>query len=129
MKTVISAENENALKAAEHIRRTLREKPDAVLALTAGRSTEKLYARLSEMCEKLHVTLPHFSRQFHACYGITPHNYLTKLRLEHAMSLLLNTSLSIREIAQQSGFTESNYFTKVFRKYTHMTPGDFRKEH
>lgn len=84
---------------------------------------------LSEMCEKLHVTLPHFSRQFHACYGITPHNYLTKLRLEHAMSLLLNTSLSIREIAQQSGFTESNYFTKVFRKYTHMTPGDFRKEH
>ena len=50
MKTVISAENENALKAAEHIRRTLREKPDAVLALTAGRSTEKLYARLSEMC-------------------------------------------------------------------------------
>ena len=52
MKTVISAENENALKAAEHIRHTLREKPDAVLALTAGRSTEELYARLSEMCEK-----------------------------------------------------------------------------
>lgn len=52
MKTVISAENENALKAAEHIRRTLRDKPDSVLALTAGRSTEELYARLSEMCEK-----------------------------------------------------------------------------
>ena len=50
MKTVISAENENALKAAEHIRRTLRDKPDAVLALTAGRSTEKLYSLLSGMC-------------------------------------------------------------------------------
>ena len=50
MKTVISAENENALKAAEHIRRTLREKPDSVLALTAGKSTEKLYSLLSEMC-------------------------------------------------------------------------------
>lgn len=50
MKTVISAENENALKAAEHIRRTLCEKPDAVFALTAGRSTEKLYSLLSGMC-------------------------------------------------------------------------------
>lgn len=56
MKTVISAENENALKAAEHIRRTLCEKPDAVLALTAGKSTEKLYARLSEMCEKEEIS-------------------------------------------------------------------------
>ena len=50
MKTVISAENENALKAAEHIRRTLRDKPDSVLALTAGKSTEKLYSLLSGMC-------------------------------------------------------------------------------
>lgn len=50
MKTVISPENENAVKAAEHIRRTLREKPDSVLALTAGKSTEKLYSLLSGMC-------------------------------------------------------------------------------
>lgn len=50
MKTVVSAENENAVKAAEHIKRTLREKPDSVLALTAGKSTEKLYSLLSGMC-------------------------------------------------------------------------------
>ena len=50
MKTVISPENENAVKAAEHIKKTLREKPDSVLALTAGKSTEELYARLAEMC-------------------------------------------------------------------------------
>lgn len=52
MKTVVSAENENAVKAAEHIKRTLREKPDSVLALTAGKSTEKLYSLLSGMCGK-----------------------------------------------------------------------------
>lgn len=84
---------------------------------------------LSEMCEQFHVSLPHFSRQFHTVYGMTPHNYITKLRLEHAMSLLLNTSLSIQEIAIQSGFSEGNYFSKVFRKYTNMTPGDFRNHH
>lgn len=83
---------------------------------------------LSEMCETLHVSLPHFSRQFHSVYGTTPHNYVTKLRLEHAMSLLLNTTLSIQDIALQSGFAEGNYFAKVFRKYTNMTPSDFRNK-
>lgn len=84
---------------------------------------------LSELCDRLCVSLPHFSRQFHAAYGVTPHRFVTKLRLEHAMSLLLNTSLSIRDVAVQSGFAEANYFSKVFRKYTGMAPGDFRSRH
>lgn len=59
---------------------------------------------LSEMCEELHVSLSHFSRQFRDVYGISPMKHLTHLRLEFSRQLLLNTTLSIQDISQRSGF-------------------------
>lgn len=84
---------------------------------------------LSELCGTLQISLPHFSRQFHAMYGTTPLVFLNRLRLEYAISLLLNSSFSIQEIARKSGFAEGNYFSKVFRKYVGMSPTEYRENH
>lgn len=84
---------------------------------------------LSEMCDELHVSLSHFSRQFRETYGISPMKFLTQLRLELSQQLLLNTTLSVQEISQRCGFGNGNYFAKVFHKALGMPPSQYRILH
>lgn len=84
---------------------------------------------LEEMSHLLGISLAHLSREFHKEKGMTLIQYLTRTRLEHAMYLLVNTTLPIHEIAGGCGFTSSNYFTKVFKKVLSTTPEDYRSQH
>lgn len=69
-----------------------------------------------------------FSRIFHQAYGITPMQYVIRLRLQKGASLLKNTDLSIIEIAHHCGFSENNYFSRQFRNFYHITPMQYRKK-
>nr|WP_237690974.1 AraC family transcriptional regulator [Paenibacillus caui] len=70
----------------------------------------------------------HLSREFERVMGATPGRYLTKVRLERASVLLLSPEeWNLEEIAGMTGFANANYFGKVFRKFTGMSPGEFRK--
>ena len=84
---------------------------------------------LSYMCRELGVSLPHLTRQFHLQTGLSPIKYLTSLRLEHALSLLLNTSMGLEAIATECGYSNSNYFSKVFRKNMGVSPAQYRDRH
>ncbi|AEY64482.1 AraC family transcriptional regulator [Clostridium sp. BNL1100] len=84
---------------------------------------------LEEMCPEIGVTYSHLTRQFCKEQGISPVQYLTKIRLEHGMQLLLNTNLSIQKIAEECGFSCANYFTKVYKKAIHITPVEYRNQH
>ncbi len=84
---------------------------------------------LEEMCPEIGVTYSHLTRQFCKEQGISPVQYLTNLRLEHGMQLLLNTNLSIQKIAEACGFSCANYFTKVYKKAMHTTPVEYRNQH
>ncbi len=68
-----------------------------------------------------------FLRLFKASSGQTPMQYVLRLRISHACRLLAEQNLSISEIAYKSGFLDSNYFTRMFRKITGMTPKFYRK--
>lgn len=57
--------------------------------------------------------------------GINP--YITRVRVEHAQQMLARTRLSINKISSECGFSNQNYFTKVFRKKTGMTPTEYRR--
>lgn len=59
--------------------------------------------------------------------NITPIRYLTKVRIQHATHLLLNTDLSVKEISSKVGFSNDNYFNKVFRKRVGISAGVYRK--
>lgn len=67
-----------------------------------------------------------FKKEMHP-YTIT--SYLTKLRLDHFCNLLENTSIPIREAAEQSGFIENSNFSTIFRKHLGCTPSAYRKGH
>lgn len=97
----------------------------------ACRKMRERYASLSgiqEIAGELGVSLPHFTRTFHQETGMTPIRFLTNLRLEHAIHLLLNTDASMEQIAADCGFSCANYFAKVFRKAMHTSPADYRRQ-
>lgn len=84
---------------------------------------------LEDMCPEIGVSYSHLTRQFYKEQGITPVQFLTQLRLEHGMQLLLNTDLPIEKIAKECGFASANYFTKVYKKALHITPSEYRQQH
>lgn len=87
--------------------------------------TEKL--TLDSIAEVTHYSSRHFVRIFNETYHQTPQEYILSLRLRRAMSLLEEGELSIEETAQQSGFGDGNYFCRVFKKQTGVTPGEYRR--
>jgi AraC-like DNA-binding protein len=82
---------------------------------------------ISDMCEELKLSTSHVTREFHMCMGEPPIKYMNKLRIEHSMFLLINTDLSIGKIALQSGFSNANYYSKVFRRKVGMMPTLYRE--
>lgn len=69
----------------------------------------------------------HFSREFKKYTGFSPNDYLVQLRIEHAKSLLLSTTIPANKIAHMTGIHDINNFTNLFKKKTGMTPGEYRK--
>jgi AraC-like DNA-binding protein len=70
----------------------------------------------------------HFSRLFKQRFDMSPMAYLTHYRIRQAQLLLVQTELSVKEIAAQCGY-EAAYFTRIFRKTQGVTPGYFRSMH
>ena len=64
---------------------------------------------------------------FKAQTGLTPNDYLQRLRVEEAQELLRQTSRSVTEIGLATGFSSGQYFSTVFARYTGVSPTDFRK--
>ncbi|MCM2477578.1 helix-turn-helix transcriptional regulator [Rhizobium sp. CG5] len=68
----------------------------------------------------------HFVRAFHRTVGKTPYQYVVERRIEKAKDKLRSRSLSLVQIAAESGFATQSGFTRTFRKLTGVTPGRFR---
>jgi AraC-like DNA-binding protein len=64
---------------------------------------------------------------FKAQTGLTPNDYLQRLRVEKAQELLRQTTLSVTEIGLETGFSSGQYFSTVFARYAGVSPTDFRK--
>ncbi len=81
--------------------------------------------RLSEQC---HVSASYLHRVFQKQVGVTPIQYITKLRIREALYLLESSSLLIVDIAEHCGFTDSRYFSRVFKKQMGYTPSQYRDQ-
>jgi AraC-like DNA-binding protein len=71
----------------------------------------------------------HFTRRFKASLGMTPVQYLTRVRLRHAVGLLADENLSVKEIAFRVGFNDYPYFVNVFRRHVGSPPGELRRHY
>lgn len=68
----------------------------------------------------------HFCRKFKEATGLTPMNYLKIYRMEEAYKLLKMGERNVSRIAQQCGFTDSNYFTRCFKAHFGMPPSQLK---
>lgn len=84
---------------------------------------------LGSAAERLQTTEKYLIRVFREKYGDTPYAYLIQKRIEAAKELLCITELSVKEIAAKLAFSDSNYFSRTFKKYTGVSPVAYRMEH
>jgi AraC-like DNA-binding protein len=73
-----------------------------------------------------HVSPSHFSRQFRATFGETPHRYLQRRRVERAMELLRETDAPVTEICLDVGFSSLGTFSRTFREVVGESPSAYR---
>ncbi|CAM4472569.1 AraC-like DNA-binding protein [Paenibacillus endophyticus] len=81
---------------------------------------------LDDVADAAGLSKYYFTRMFTKTTGISPMDYVTKVRMEKAVSLLRNSPLSVEEIAFSVGYSSSSYFSKVFRSRTGFPPANFR---
>ena len=91
-------------------------------ACKGGVSVEELLAKIPISRTSLYL-------RFKAQLGCTPKQQFTRVRMERARDLLINSKLSVAEIAERVGYEESKYFIAVFARHFSLTPFRFRKQH
>lgn len=67
-------------------------------------------------------------RVFHDCLHMTPAEYIKAYRLQAACQMLANGREPVTAVSHACGLGSSSYFGKVFRKYAHCTPSEYRKK-
>jgi LacI family transcriptional regulator len=87
-----------------------------------------LGATVSDLLAALHVSRRTLETRFRQALGHTPLQELHTQRVARARRLLLHTDDKIESIARRSGFRGRDRFTKVFRRFTGLSPGEFRRE-
>jgi beta-N-acetylhexosaminidase len=84
---------------------------------------------LSILAEHLLISTVHLSRVFKKETGVNFISYLTNFRIEKAKSFLITSQLRVYEIANLCGFSDVNYFSKVFYKVVGINPIDYRNNY
>ncbi len=80
---------------------------------------------IESMSHNLGYHRTHLSKMFKQHTGMSPMNFLLKIRMERA-KLLLNKPLTIEQVASSVGFTDALYFSKQFKKWSGSSPTDYR---
>ncbi|OCT12959.1 hypothetical protein A8709_21800 [Paenibacillus pectinilyticus] len=81
---------------------------------------------LKEMAAMIGLSPFYFSRQFHHMIGKAPSEFLLESRILKSKQLLVGTDMTVKEIAERVGFSQSSYYIKRFRLSEGMTPEQFR---
>ena len=82
---------------------------------------------LREVAQAVGLSPYHFARLFKQSAGQTPHQYHLTKRVERARLLLLSTSLTIGEVAEEMGFSHASHFARHCRRILGVAPGDFKR--
>ena len=97
------------------------------------RAKEMLVSRLdepislAELARACKLSPSHFARAFRQTTGQPPHRWLMEQRIEKAKRLLVDTTLSLAQIAQTCGFADQSHFTRVFAQLVQSSPGQWRR--
>ncbi|MEK0315776.1 response regulator transcription factor [Cohnella sp. 56] len=111
IKPQFSIEIQNSIAKATNLAQTMMSQ-----SLTAG-----------EMAQMVNMSSSYFSQCFKQIVGKTYTDYLREIRMERAKHYLSNTSKTIQWIAEQVGYNDDKYFSRLFREHVGVLPSDYRQ--
>jgi AraC-like DNA-binding protein len=82
---------------------------------------------LNVIASKSSLAPNYFHRIFKKNFGLTPYNYMLRLRMEMAIRLLTTTTKSVKEVAFETGYESEYYFYRQFKKLYNYSPGKLKK--
>ena len=82
---------------------------------------------LEGLAARFVINKNYLSSRFHKEVGVTVTDYINGVRVRQAEQLLEKTALSMQNVAEQSGFSDANYFTRIFKKINGLSPNEYRK--
>jgi AraC family transcriptional regulator len=85
--------------------------------------------RLSDIARECGLSVSHFARSFKTSFGVSTHRWLIQHRIDHAKELMSQTSMSLIDIATESGFKDQAVFTRTFHQFVGVSPGRWRRHH
>jgi AraC-like DNA-binding protein len=85
--------------------------------------------RLSDIARECGLSVSHFARSFKNSFGTSTHQWLIQHRIDHAKQLMSQTSMSLIDIAIQSGFNDQAAFTRTFHQVVGVSPGRWRRHY
>jgi transcriptional regulator GlxA family with amidase domain len=83
---------------------------------------------VTHLAQRANQHQDYFSRVFLQNTGDRPLAYIHEKRIERAQYLITTTNLSYAEIAEETGFDNIPYFSKIFKKVTSLTPGQYKQQ-
>jgi AraC-like DNA-binding protein len=102
---------------------------DGWLDTISNSGREILDFRGEDLAARTRLPQARFFREFKALAGVTPKDFILRLKIEEAAKLLEQApSRTVTEIAHELGFSSSQYFATVFRRYLRASPGEYRSK-
>ncbi|TDK64276.1 AraC family transcriptional regulator [Bacillus salipaludis] len=101
--------------------------PNIKQAIRYMKENHQKEVSLEEIAHYCHLSRYHFSHLFKKEVGTSVMDFFNKLRIDKSLFYLEKTDLSVQEIANQVGFEDSNYFSRLFKKYIHSSPTEYRR--
>ena len=83
---------------------------------------------IEQLADVACITKPYFIRLFKHEFGFPPVQYINRKKVERAQLLLFTTDKAVKEVAFILGFSDQNYFIRLFRKLTGITPQEYRRK-
>lgn len=105
----------------------LESKQEAFQAVIDLMHSSGIHTPIEDYAAMCYMSKYQFAHAFKSLIGVSPHAYQERIVLMKAQDLLLNSELSITEIAKVLGFTDIYYFSRFFKRQTDKSPSEFRK--
>ncbi len=121
---------ETAVSACRHLH-AKRTRKNTNIIETIIQNLETRYHEpitIDELAKRIHLTPNYISNIFKEYVGESIIDYLTKVRMKHAIRLLTDESVRIYEVAEQTGYNSTSYFSVVFKNMYGISPKEYRDQ-